>query len=145
MKVVFLHSSDMFSVFTGSSTHPYIRGSFVHQLNKELDNIRNQRNKLGKYVYVMYFNVWLLPLTCLFLSHFLFNSYALFLPCCFSSPIFFVFVFCLMSEFLVLNFFWTFFINWVCCYYYCIKYQGPKYILALDLELPWKYMPQTLA
>lgn len=29
----------------------YSRGSFAHQLNKELDNIRNQRNKLGKYLY----------------------------------------------------------------------------------------------
>ncbi|KAM9337708.1 limb region 1 protein homolog isoform 1-T1 [Symphorus nematophorus] len=32
----------------GSSTHTYTRGSFTHQLNKELDNIRNQRNKLER-------------------------------------------------------------------------------------------------
>nr|XP_046226581.1 limb region 1 protein homolog isoform X2 [Scatophagus argus] len=32
----------------GSSTHSYTRGSFTHQLNKELDNIRNQRNKLER-------------------------------------------------------------------------------------------------
>ncbi|XP_004546882.2 limb region 1 protein homolog [Maylandia zebra] len=32
----------------GSSTHAYTRGSFAHQLNKELDNIRNQRNKLER-------------------------------------------------------------------------------------------------
>ncbi|XP_030612127.1 limb region 1 protein homolog isoform X2 [Archocentrus centrarchus] len=32
----------------GSSTHPYTRGSFAHQLNKELDNIRNQKNKLER-------------------------------------------------------------------------------------------------
>lgn len=41
----------MVSVSAGSSTHTYTRGSFTHQLNKELDNIRNQRNKLGKYLY----------------------------------------------------------------------------------------------
>lgn len=35
----------------GSSVHSYTRGSFTHQLNKELDNIRNQRNKLGKYLH----------------------------------------------------------------------------------------------
>lgn len=42
-----------FHVFisAGSSSHVYTRGSFAHQLNKELDNIRNQRNKLGKYLY----------------------------------------------------------------------------------------------
>lgn len=39
------------SVSTGSSTHAYTRGSVTHQLNKELDNVRNQRNKLGKYLY----------------------------------------------------------------------------------------------
>lgn len=32
----------------GSSTHAYTRGSFAHQLSKELDNIRNQRNKLER-------------------------------------------------------------------------------------------------
>ncbi|KAG7224974.1 hypothetical protein INR49_014890 [Caranx melampygus] len=32
----------------GSSTYAYTRGSFAHQLNKELDNIRNQRNKLER-------------------------------------------------------------------------------------------------
>ncbi|CAG04308.1 unnamed protein product, partial [Tetraodon nigroviridis] len=32
----------------GSSVHSYTRGSFTHQLNKELDNIRNQRNKLER-------------------------------------------------------------------------------------------------
>nr|CBN82040.1 Limb region 1 protein homolog [Dicentrarchus labrax] len=32
----------------GSCTHTYTRGSFTHQLNKELDNIRNQRNKLER-------------------------------------------------------------------------------------------------
>ncbi|XP_059182737.1 limb region 1 protein homolog [Centropristis striata] len=32
----------------GSSSHTYTRGSFTHQLNKELDNIRNQRNKLER-------------------------------------------------------------------------------------------------
>ncbi|XP_039472851.1 limb region 1 protein homolog isoform X2 [Oreochromis aureus] len=32
----------------GSSTNAYARGSFAHQLNKELDNIRNQRNKLER-------------------------------------------------------------------------------------------------
>lgn len=32
----------------GSSSHTYTRGSFVHQLNKELDNVRNQRNKLER-------------------------------------------------------------------------------------------------
>ncbi|KAM6900282.1 limb region 1 protein homolog isoform 1-T1 [Xenentodon cancila] len=32
----------------GSSLHTYIRGGFTHQLNKELDNIRNQRNKLER-------------------------------------------------------------------------------------------------
>ncbi|XP_035525564.1 limb region 1 protein homolog isoform X2 [Morone saxatilis] len=32
----------------GSCTHAYTRGSFTHQLNKELDNIRNQRNKLER-------------------------------------------------------------------------------------------------
>ncbi|XP_044032251.1 limb region 1 protein homolog isoform X3 [Siniperca chuatsi] len=32
----------------GSSSHTYTRGSFAHQLNKELDNIRNQRNKLER-------------------------------------------------------------------------------------------------
>eukprot|EP00064_Thunnus_orientalis_P016661 superscaffoldBa00003353_g16730 len=32
----------------GSSSHVYTRGSFAHQLNKELDNIRNQRNKLER-------------------------------------------------------------------------------------------------
>ncbi|KAM4533509.1 limb region 1 protein homolog [Odontesthes bonariensis] len=32
----------------GSSSHTYIRGGFTHQLSKELDNIRNQRNKLER-------------------------------------------------------------------------------------------------
>ncbi|XP_011606297.1 limb region 1 protein homolog isoform X1 [Takifugu rubripes] len=32
----------------GSSIHPYTRGGFTHQLNKELDNVRNQRNKLER-------------------------------------------------------------------------------------------------
>lgn len=32
----------------GLSSHTYPRGSFTHQLNKELDNIRNQRNKLER-------------------------------------------------------------------------------------------------
>ncbi|XP_076017193.1 limb region 1 protein homolog [Genypterus blacodes] len=32
----------------GSSTYAYSRGSFTHQLNKELDNIRNQKNKLER-------------------------------------------------------------------------------------------------
>ncbi|KAM8731820.1 limb region 1 protein homolog [Acanthopagrus latus] len=32
----------------GSSTHAYTRGSVTHQLNKELDNVRNQRNKLER-------------------------------------------------------------------------------------------------
>ncbi|XP_069015629.1 limb region 1 protein homolog [Embiotoca jacksoni] len=32
----------------GSSSHTYTRGSFTHHLNKELDNIRNQRNKLER-------------------------------------------------------------------------------------------------
>lgn len=32
----------------GSSSHTYTRGGFTHQLNKELDNIRNQRNKLER-------------------------------------------------------------------------------------------------
>ncbi|KAM9839288.1 limb region 1 protein homolog [Aulostomus maculatus] len=32
----------------GSSTYTYTRGSFTHQLNKELDSIRNQRNKLER-------------------------------------------------------------------------------------------------
>ncbi|XP_038585524.1 limb region 1 protein homolog isoform X1 [Micropterus salmoides] len=32
----------------GSSTHTYTQGSLAHQLNKELDNIRNQRNKLER-------------------------------------------------------------------------------------------------
>ncbi|XP_028288669.1 limb region 1 protein homolog isoform X2 [Parambassis ranga] len=32
----------------GSSSHAYTRGSSTHQLNKELDNIRNQRNKLER-------------------------------------------------------------------------------------------------
>ncbi|KAM3593918.1 uncharacterized protein V6R79_025515 [Siganus canaliculatus] len=32
----------------GSSTHTYTRGGFTHQLNKDLDNIRNQRNKLER-------------------------------------------------------------------------------------------------
>uniref|UniRef100_A0A7N8XWG4 Limb development membrane protein 1 n=1 Tax=Mastacembelus armatus TaxID=205130 RepID=A0A7N8XWG4_9TELE len=32
----------------GSSSHTYTRGSFAQQLNKELDNIRNQRNKLER-------------------------------------------------------------------------------------------------
>lgn len=36
------------SIFTGASSHSYVRGSFAHQLHKELDIIRNQRNKLGK-------------------------------------------------------------------------------------------------
>lgn len=39
------------SVSAGSTTHIYTQGGFTHQLNKELDNIRNQRNKLGKYLY----------------------------------------------------------------------------------------------
>ncbi|XP_047205732.1 limb region 1 protein homolog isoform X1 [Girardinichthys multiradiatus] len=32
----------------GSSSHTYIRGSFTYQLTKELDNIRNQKNKLER-------------------------------------------------------------------------------------------------
>ncbi|XP_007555686.1 PREDICTED: limb region 1 protein homolog [Poecilia mexicana] len=32
----------------GSSSHTYIRGSFTFQLTKELDNIRNQKNKLER-------------------------------------------------------------------------------------------------
>ncbi|XP_069552386.1 limb region 1 protein homolog [Brachyistius frenatus] len=32
----------------GSSSHTYTRGSVTHHLNKELDNIRNQRNKLER-------------------------------------------------------------------------------------------------
>ncbi|XP_071381730.1 limb region 1 protein homolog isoform X1 [Centroberyx affinis] len=32
----------------GSSSHAYTRGGSVHQLNKELDNVRNQRNKLER-------------------------------------------------------------------------------------------------
>ncbi|XP_024135500.1 limb region 1 protein homolog [Oryzias melastigma] len=32
----------------GSSSHSYVRGSFAHQLHKELDIIRNQRNKLER-------------------------------------------------------------------------------------------------
>ncbi|XP_023805661.1 limb region 1 protein homolog [Oryzias latipes] len=32
----------------GASSHSYVRGSFAHQLNKELDIIRNQRNKLER-------------------------------------------------------------------------------------------------
>ncbi|XP_029979004.1 limb region 1 protein homolog isoform X1 [Sphaeramia orbicularis] len=32
----------------GSSLHAYTRVSFAHQLNKEIDNIRNQRNKLER-------------------------------------------------------------------------------------------------
>ncbi|XP_026218640.1 limb region 1 protein homolog [Anabas testudineus] len=32
----------------GSSSHTYTRGSFAHQLKKELDNIVNQRNKLER-------------------------------------------------------------------------------------------------
>uniref|UniRef100_UPI0037E98AC0 limb region 1 protein homolog n=1 Tax=Semicossyphus pulcher TaxID=241346 RepID=UPI0037E98AC0 len=32
----------------GSSTYAYTRGSFAHQLNKELDNVRNHRNKLER-------------------------------------------------------------------------------------------------
>ncbi|CAK6969302.1 PREDICTED: limb region 1 protein homolog isoform X2 [Scomber scombrus] len=32
----------------GSTSHVYTRGSFAHQLNNELDNIRNQRNKLER-------------------------------------------------------------------------------------------------
>ncbi|KAF3703672.1 Limb region 1 protein -like protein [Channa argus] len=32
----------------GSSSHTYTRGSFAHQLKKELDNIINQRNKLER-------------------------------------------------------------------------------------------------
>lgn len=32
----------------GSSLHAYPRVSFAHQLNKEIDNIRNQRNKLER-------------------------------------------------------------------------------------------------
>lgn len=32
----------------GSSTHTFTRGSITHQLNKELDNVRNQRNKLER-------------------------------------------------------------------------------------------------
>ncbi|KAK9527658.1 hypothetical protein VZT92_014201 [Zoarces viviparus] len=32
----------------GSSSHTYFRGSSTQQLNKELDNIRNQRNKLER-------------------------------------------------------------------------------------------------
>lgn len=33
----------------GSSVHSYTQGSFTHQLNKELDNVKNQRNKLGEF------------------------------------------------------------------------------------------------
>uniref|UniRef100_A0A3P9HPM1 Limb development membrane protein 1 n=2 Tax=Oryzias TaxID=8089 RepID=A0A3P9HPM1_ORYLA len=32
----------------GASSHSYVRGSFAHQLHKELDIIRNQRNKLER-------------------------------------------------------------------------------------------------
>ncbi|XP_028289774.1 limb region 1 protein homolog isoform X2 [Gouania willdenowi] len=32
----------------GSSLHTHPRGSFTHQLNKDLDNIRNQKNKLER-------------------------------------------------------------------------------------------------
>lgn len=32
----------------GSSTYTFTRGSVTHQLNKELDNVRNQRNKLER-------------------------------------------------------------------------------------------------
>ncbi|XP_034561943.1 limb region 1 protein homolog [Notolabrus celidotus] len=32
----------------GSSTYAYTRGSFVHQLSKDLDNVKNQRNKLER-------------------------------------------------------------------------------------------------
>lgn len=32
----------------GSSTYAYTRGSFAHHLSKELDNVRNQRNKLER-------------------------------------------------------------------------------------------------
>ncbi|CAJ1082058.1 limb region 1 protein homolog [Xyrichtys novacula] len=32
----------------GSSTYAYTRGSFAHTLSKELDNVRNQRNKLER-------------------------------------------------------------------------------------------------
>ncbi|XP_075903586.1 limb region 1 protein homolog [Nelusetta ayraudi] len=32
----------------GSSSYAFTRGSFSHQLNKELDNIRNQKNKLER-------------------------------------------------------------------------------------------------
>ncbi|KAM4543965.1 limb region 1 protein homolog isoform 1-T1 [Fundulus diaphanus] len=32
----------------GSSSHTYIRGSFTYQLTKELDNVRNQKNKLER-------------------------------------------------------------------------------------------------
>ncbi|XP_019943043.1 limb region 1 protein homolog isoform X1 [Paralichthys olivaceus] len=32
----------------GSSSYTYTRGSFTHQLNKELENVRNQRNKLER-------------------------------------------------------------------------------------------------
>lgn len=32
----------------GSSSHTYTRGSFTHQLNKELENVRTQRNKLER-------------------------------------------------------------------------------------------------
>lgn len=39
------------SIFVGSSSDTYTRGSFAHQLKKELDNIVNQRNKLGKHLY----------------------------------------------------------------------------------------------
>ncbi|XP_034428035.1 limb region 1 protein homolog [Hippoglossus hippoglossus] len=33
---------------SSSHTYTYTRGSFTHQLNKELDNVRNQRNKLER-------------------------------------------------------------------------------------------------
>lgn len=42
----------------GSSIQSYTRGSFTHQLNKELDSIRNQRNKLGKYLHGVTGYMW---------------------------------------------------------------------------------------
>ncbi|XP_062235294.1 limb region 1 protein homolog [Platichthys flesus] len=33
---------------SSSHTYTYTRGSFTHQLNKEMDNVRNQRNKLER-------------------------------------------------------------------------------------------------
>lgn len=50
--------------FTGTSIYPvYTRGGFAHQLHNELDNVRNQKNKLGKYLYRMTRLMYLFPQT----------------------------------------------------------------------------------